>query len=86
MRILTGIGGGLVAGILVLVQFLGWCQWCPAGAFMTAHAPALILADLIAHGEAGWSVIPFTMVAQWLLIGAVVGLVLHLRYVSKRSA
>ena len=80
MRILIGIGGGLAVGLLFLVQFLGWCDWFPSSAFMTIHAPALILTNLIVHGEAGWSVIPFMMVTQWMIVGALVGLVLHFRY------
>lgn len=86
MRLLLGIGGGLVVGLLALVQVLGWLQWCPTSTFMAIHAPALIVAEFVAHGEAAWNVIPFTVVAQWLLVGAVVGLILHLKHVSKRSA
>jgi hypothetical protein len=86
MRILIGTGIGFVIGLLALIQFMGWFQFCPGDAFMTVHTPAVFLAGLVVHGEAGWDVIPFTMVVQWLIIGALVGVVIHLRYVSKRPA
>lgn len=85
MRILIGMGGGLVVGVLFLIQFLGWCEWFPSGGFMAIHAPALILADLLVRGEAGWSVIPFALVAQWLGLGAIAGIVLQLSRGRKDS-
>ena len=85
MRILIGSAVGLIAGLLCLVQFLGWVQLFPSGAFTAVHAPALILADLVDRSERGWAIIPFTMVAQWILVGAIIGTGFHLRYVSKRT-
>ena len=55
-------------GLLALIQFMGWFQFCPGDAFMTVH------------DEAGWGVIPFTMVLQWLIIGALVGVAFHFIY------
>lgn len=85
MRILIGTGGGFLVGLLALIQFMGWFQFCPSDAFRAVHAPAVLLAGWVVHGEARWDVIPFTMVVQWLIIGALVGVVFHLVYVSKRS-
>ena len=78
-RILVGAGGGLVIGLACLVQVLGWASWFPEGPFEVLHTPALLLTTGLVHGEAGWSVIPFAVVAQWVLTGAVVGLVYHVR-------
>ena len=85
MRILVCTGVGLVVGLLFLIQFLGWFGWFPSGAYMVIHSPALVLADILVHGEAGWNVIPLAMVLQWMVIGATVGAVLQLTRPSKRS-
>jgi hypothetical protein len=83
MRILISIGCGFAVAVLMIVQFVGIWEWCPSSIFRSIHAPAAAVAGLFAKGEAGWSVIPFTIAAQWLLVGAVVGLVLHLKCASK---
>jgi hypothetical protein len=86
MRILIGLALGLAIGLSALVQLMGWFQWCPESAFTIVHAPAMLLTDLLVHGEqAGWSAMPFTIIAQWLLVGAAFGLALHFRYALRQK-
>lgn len=75
MLITSGVG--LLFGLLCLVQVLGVFTWMPPGVFRAMHAPATVVSGLLVHGEGAWSVIPVAVVFQWVLVGAIVGLIFH---------
>jgi hypothetical protein len=77
-HVLIASGMGLLLGLLCLVQVLGVFTWIPAGLFRGVHAPATFVSGLFVHGEGAWSVIPVAVVLQWVFLGAIIGLILHL--------
>ena len=83
MRIIIGAALGLIAGLLCLVQFMGWLQWLPTDAFTKLHTPSLVVVHLLVPDQWGRAAIPFTMVAQWLSIGTLIGAAAHLVHRSK---
>jgi len=85
MKLLIGSGVGLVFGVLCLLQVVGLLSWMPIQLFTALHTPAMFLAGLVVHGERGWNLIPYTVVVQWVLLGAVVGGVFQLLARSKGS-
>lgn len=79
MRILIGTAMGIAVGALFLVNVLGWVSWCPSGVFTVLHYPSILLMAALFPGDSAfWNSLPF-VAAQWPMIGALLGLVLHLR-------
>ena len=87
MRILIGIGGGVVVGVLFLIQALGTAQWCHPGLFGMLHFPSTILVFALSQGalDLGRSPSPYGVFLQWTFLGTLVGVILHLEHRSKAS-
>lgn len=83
MKMLIGFGGGLLIGTLCLLQVLSVLSWMPGRMFTALHMPAILLAGLVAHGESAWDAFPYAVVLQWVLLGGLVGGILHLTLRSK---
>ncbi len=75
MRILISTGIGFAVGLVFVVQLFGFASLIPVGIFRTIITPAIIVAETLSRRSGGWSIIPYTIVAQWTIIGAVVGLI-----------
>jgi len=88
MRIVIGIGGGVVVGLLFLLQSLGLAHWCPPGLFMILHFPSRILVFTLSQGDIdlGKPPSPYLVVLQWIFLGALVGGLLQLQRRPKTSA
>jgi hypothetical protein len=85
-RILIASGVGLLFGLLCLLQAAGVFYWIPETVFFPLHAPALFLAGLFIHGEQVLMLVPVTIVVQWIIVGALAGLIWHLVHGSKPTA
>lgn len=88
MRVVIGIGGGAAVGLLFLLQSLGMARWCHPGLFMLLHFPSSILVFTLSQGEIELGKPPsaYLVVLQWTFLGALLGVLLHLKRRSKASA
>jgi hypothetical protein len=87
MHVVIGIGGGAVVGLLFLLQSLGMAHWCPPGLFMILHFPSSILVFTLSQGQMdlGKPLSPYVLVLQWTFLGALLGVLLHLKQRSNAS-
>ena len=70
------MAGGLLLGILCLAQASGKLIWMPEGLFFALHMPALGLSGLFFQGERALLGMPVAILAQWLLLGWLVGFII----------
>lgn len=70
--VVVALGGGLFS----LLQAAGVIAWVPRNLFDALNAPALALAGILIKGERSLLLIPWTIPAQWLLVGLVLGILL----------
>ncbi len=87
MRVIIGIGSGIAASLLFLIQTVGVVQWCPPWLFVMLHFPSTVLAFALSQGafNLGMSPSPYGVVLQWTSLGTLVGVILHLKHRSQSS-
>mgnify|MGYP005856101109 CR=1 FL=1 len=78
--------GGLLFGILCLAQASAKLIWMPEGLFFALHMPALWVSGLLFQGERALLGMPVAILAQWLLLGWVVGFIIARSRKSNKPA